>query len=136
MRRSACSRTRAKSYPASTTRASRRPAHRSRCSRVWWCANGERYAETRRPFCVDANLVFDGAVDVRATLVIDHSIVVVEVSDKGGAHVHGAVKDHPGLGQRRAVYVNVDASVRSAKLLSDGIPAPHHRRLLLRQHSL
>jgi hypothetical protein len=38
---------------------------------------------------VVVDVVVDGAVDVSATLVVR-----VDVNDKGGAHVHGAVKDH------------------------------------------
>ena len=37
---------------------------------------------------VDVDLVVDSAVDMSATFVAD-----VDVGDKGGAHVHGAVDD-------------------------------------------
>jgi hypothetical protein len=47
---------------------------------------------------VDVVVAIDGAVDVRATFVVD-----VDGFDKGGAHVHGAVFDND--------QVNVNAHV-------------------------
>ena len=42
-------------------------------------------------------MVFDGAVDVSATIVVDVTILISGVAtnaaDKGGVKVHGAVKD-------------------------------------------
>jgi hypothetical protein len=38
-------------------------------------------------------VVIDGAVDMSATVVIDFG-AIVDVNDRGGAHVHGAVDDH------------------------------------------
>ena len=45
---------------------------------------------------VDVDLVLDGAVDASATFVEDvyDRPPTTHVKDKGGAHVHGAVKHH------------------------------------------
>jgi hypothetical protein len=55
---------------------------------------------------VDADVVIDGAMDVSATFVVDRARV--DVNDKGGAHVHGAVKDHGAVDDH--VNVNVQSS--------------------------